>query len=97
MNKIPLPRPRDNYERFLADFTAHMRRNGHTTAPVLEAAQAIESLRQRFAEGRRVLFAAGRIPSRRTSSGTTLRLVAVVGQAALKITTVQPPVGPRAA
>jgi len=43
-------------------------------------------------------FAGGRIgPTRQTSTGTTLRLVAVVGTAALKITTVQPPVGPRVA
>ncbi len=44
------------------------------------------------------LFAAGRLgPRRETPTGTTLRLVAVVNTAAIKITTVQPPQGPRAA
>lgn len=43
-------------------------------------------------------IAGGRIgPVRSTPTGTTLRLVAVVGTAALRITTVQPPVGGNAA
>lgn len=41
------------------------------------------------------LFASGRIPSRRTPSGVTLRLV--VNEAALKITRVHPPTGGQAA
>lgn len=46
---------------------------------------------------RRTLFAAGRIPARRTPSGTTLRLVARIDTAGLRITQVEPPQGPRAA
>lgn len=48
----------------------------------------------------RKLFAAGRIgPSRQTTTGETLRLVAVIGSAGLKIREVRqtPSDGPRAA
>jgi len=98
MKKVPLPRPQNNIDRLFKDLATSILRETQSSPSTLEVDEAIADLRQRFAEGRRVLFAAGRIgPSRRTDTGTTLRLVTVIGTAGLKITDVQPPVGPRAA